>query len=67
MKKTLLMCLVMVFAATSAFAAADEILEGMGKKAMRGVINLVSAPVELPAQIIKGFNNGFEPINNEVG
>jgi len=64
MRKTFLMLFVMVFAATSAFASAEEVVEGMGKKAVRGAVNIVSSPVEFPAQIIKGFQNGFEPIEN---
>jgi len=67
MKKTLLMCLIMVFAVTSAFASSEELLEGMGKKAVRGAVNIISSPIEFPYQIIKGFKNGFEPIENEAG
>lgn len=66
MKKTFLMFFVMVFAATSAFASSEELLEGMGKKAVRGAVNLISAPIEFPAQIIKGFRNGVEPIENQA-
>jgi len=43
------------------------LLGGMKDKAVRGVVNLYSGIIELPVQIYKGYNNGFGPIQNEVG
>jgi len=53
---------VMLIVPTSAYASTDNIVSGMGNKALRGAVNLVTGIVEVPAQIIKGFNNGFEPL-----
>ncbi len=41
-----------------AHAEADSLLEGMGGKLWRGAVNTLTGWVELPAQLVKGWNNG---------
>ena len=51
---------IFAFSATASYAATgEELVEGMGKKLVRGVINTFTGWVEFPAQIIKGYNEGF--------
>ena len=45
-----------------AYASTDNIPEGMGEKAVRGAINLVTGIVEIPMQTYKGYTNGFAGI-----
>lgn len=45
--------------ATTAHAASDNVWDGMVKKLHRGVINTLTGWVEFPAQIVKGYNEGF--------
>lgn len=45
--------------ATTAHAASDYLFEGMMKKLFRGVVNTLTGWVEFPAQIAKGYNEGF--------
>ncbi len=47
---------------TTVYAAADNLLDGMAKKAERGVVNSLTALWEFPMQIYKGFKNG---VNND--
>ena len=49
----------------SAQASTTNIAEGMGHKAVRGGINLVTGVVEIPMQTYKGYTNGLEPIKNK--
>ncbi len=42
-----------------------RIVPAMGKKAVRGVINMATGIVEWPMQTIKGWKNGIGPIKNE--
>lgn len=42
-----------------AYAASDELLDGMVQRLWRGVVNTLTGWVELPAQIVKGYNEGF--------
>ncbi len=65
MKKVLMLVLIMGMMASPVFAS--DIGEGMAKKATRGVVNLFTGIIEFPVQIMKGYNNGFDPIENEVG
>ncbi|MBF0494915.1 MAG: exosortase system-associated protein, TIGR04073 family [Candidatus Omnitrophica bacterium] len=62
MKKLLLtvfVCLAVAFSGTYVYAASDNVAEGMGLKLFRGVVNTFTGWVELPAQIVKGWNKGF--------
>lgn len=43
----------------SSHAASDELFQGMGEKLWRGIVNTLTGWVEFPAQIIKGYNEGF--------
>ena len=52
---------------STAYAATDDIMGGMGQKAIRGMVNLLTGIVEVPVQVYKGCNKGFEPIKNEAG
>ena len=48
--------LVSVFLSSATYAAtADEVLEGMGNKLIRGVVNILTGWVELPMQTYKGL------------
>lgn len=51
---------------SASYAASDNAIEGMAKKAGRGAVNLLTGPVELPAQIIKGATSGFEPMGDNL-
>lgn len=50
---------VLLMSASVAHAASDELLPGMGQKLFRGVVNLLTGWVEIPVQIVKGYNRGF--------
>jgi putative exosortase-associated protein (TIGR04073 family) len=50
--------LALSFTAT-AHADMDEVVSAMGAKLVRGVVNTFTGWVEFPAQIIKGYNEGF--------
>ena len=59
MKKVFLVLFVaVVFSCTTVHAATDDVLVGMGKKLFRGLVNVLTGWVELPAQTIKGYNRG---------
>ena len=47
------------------YAASDDVLPGMGKKALRGGVDMVTDIVELPMQTYKGFHNGLGLIKNK--
>ncbi len=66
MRKLMVIIIAIMMIASTASAADDTIAQGMGKKAVRGFINLVTGIVELPVQIYKGWENGIEPIENEA-
>ena len=57
MKKIAVLALVMAvaFSCSVVHAATEDVLEGMGKKLFRGVANVFTGWIELPAQTIKGF------------
>jgi putative exosortase-associated protein (TIGR04073 family) len=62
MKKVLCVLVAAIFMFSSAVAhaaASDELVTGMGKKLVRGVVNTCTGWIELPAQIAKGYNRGF--------
>lgn len=65
-KKLICVLIMSVFLMTSSvsYAASDEILTGMGKKLFIGVVNVVTGWVEIPAQIVKGYNRGFKGNEN---
>ena len=65
MRKIIILSVLVLFVASAAFASTENIAEGMGKKLVRGAVNAVTSPIELPAQIAKGFKNGVEPIENQ--
>ena len=71
MKKTLLCILtVTLFLVWGSAANADteELLTGMGKKLIRGVVNTFTGWVEIPAQVVKGYNHGLMgDENNKFG
>ena len=47
------------------YAPSDEVLPGMGKKAVRGAVNIVTGIVEWPMQTYKGYTNGLGFIKNK--
>ena len=62
MRKTLvsLLAAVAILVSTAVgHAASDELMEGMVEKLWRGVVNTFTGWIEFPAQIIKGYNEGF--------
>ena len=66
MKKLVILFMATLLITSSAYAATDKIGEGMGEKAVRGAVNLVTGIIELPVQVYKGYDKGFEPIENTV-
>jgi putative exosortase-associated protein (TIGR04073 family) len=44
---------------TTSHAASDELFSGMGEKLWRGIVNTFTGWIEFPAQIIKGYDEGF--------
>jgi putative exosortase-associated protein (TIGR04073 family) len=48
-------------------ATADDmgVPERMGRKALRGAVDVVTGVVEVPMQVYKGYDNGFGPIKNK--
>ena len=48
-------------------ASTTNIPQGMGHKAVRGAVNLVTGIVEVPAQTAKGYKKGFKFIKNNFG
>jgi len=74
MRKLIMIALAVFILTTPAYAeemssdsTGDGIVNGMGQRIVRGAVNLVTGIVEVPAQIIKGFNNGCPHIENELG
>ena len=62
MRKTLIglfAAVVILFSTAVSYAASDELVQGMADKLWRGVVDALTGWVELPAQIIKGYNEGF--------
>lgn len=57
-----------LFLCSTAAAATDDVLGGMGRKFFRGLVNILTGWVELPMQTIKGYNRGC-PLdeNNKIG
>ena len=43
----------------TAYAASDDLVDGMGKKLVRGVVDTFTGWVEFPMQIKKGYDEGF--------
>lgn len=43
----------------TAHAASDELIDGMASKAWHGAVDMLTGWIEFPAQIIKGYNEGF--------
>ncbi|MDP3920683.1 MAG: hypothetical protein Q8R76_07765 [Candidatus Omnitrophota bacterium] len=66
MKKLLILASMLLMTST-AYASTENVAQGMGQKAIRGGVNLVTGIVEVPMQIYKGYQKGFGPIKNEVG
>ncbi len=58
---------VCLLATISAHASSKNVFEGMGKKGVRGAINMVTGVVEIPMQVYKGYHFGFKPIENDFG
>jgi len=50
-----------------AYGANDDIAEGMVNKAGNGIVNMFTGFLEFPVQIVKGYKNGFGPIENTAG
>jgi putative exosortase-associated protein (TIGR04073 family) len=48
-----------LFFISNSHAASEDVLDGMANKFKRGVINTFTGVIEIPAQTIKGYNEGF--------
>ncbi len=57
----------MMGVAAPAHAEGNEIVNGMGKKLVRGFVDTFTGIVEWPVQTYKGWNNGIKFIKNETG
>jgi len=64
MKRILVLTLTALLC-TAAIAEEMTVPQRIGNKAVRGAIDLVTGIVELPMQIVKGYNKGCDPIKNE--
>lgn len=58
--RMVLIVFTLFFSAATAFAASSDLIEGMAAKARRGFIDVCTGWIELPAQIVKGFREGFK-------
>ena len=67
MKKVLNVLIAVVFlvTASTAFAGGEEVMQGMGEKLKRGAVNTFTGWVEVPAQIAKGYKYGFMGKDND--
>ena len=67
MKKVLsaMIVIMFLFSASIVFADGEELLKGMGDKAYRGVVNIFTGWVEIPAQIAKGYKYGWMGEEND--
>ena len=62
MRRGLVLFIVMVAMlalAHNAHASSGEYVDGAASKLIRGIVNVLTGWVELPAQIAKGYNEGF--------
>ncbi|MFH1836619.1 MAG: exosortase system-associated protein, TIGR04073 family [Candidatus Omnitrophota bacterium] len=62
MRKKLICVLVMLIflmSSSVSYAASGDLLTGMGQKLFRGVVNVLTGWIEIPAQIGKGYDRGF--------
>jgi len=66
MRKVLVLALSILLIASSAHAASEDVADGMGKKLIRGVVNIFTGIIEVPVQICKGYHKGFEPLGDGV-
>jgi len=64
MKKLILLVMAICLMTSTAFAATENIKQGMVDKAVNGAVNLVTGIVEVPMQIYKGYNKGLDFIKN---
>ena len=64
MKRAIIIFAACLFLTSSAYAATENIQEGMLNKAVRGGVNLITGIVEVPMQAYKGYENGFDFIKN---
>jgi len=65
MMKHVIVAAILVAGSFSAQAADEEVLPGMAKKLGYGLVDTVTGVVELPVQIMKGYQNGFGPIKHK--
>lgn len=56
---SLLAVVAILLSTAVSYAASNELIEGMVAKLWRGVVNTFTGWVEFPAQIVKGYNEGF--------
>ena len=67
MRKLAALALILLLAVPSSYASTTNISVGMGHKAIRGAIDLVTGIVEVPMQTYKGYKKGFKFIKFTAG
>jgi len=65
MRRILALVFALSLALPCGMASAGPIAEGMGQRAVRGAINLVTGIVEVPVQVYKGYDAGLSVIKNQ--
>lgn len=55
----LVFCIVVSPLGEARAAGTEEFIGGMGEKFVRGIVNIFTGWIEVPAQIIKGYNRGL--------
>ena len=65
MRTFLAVALIISLAIPQTYAATENIGQGMGDKALRGAVNILTGIIELPMQTYKGFNAGHKNIESK--
>lgn len=65
MRRVIALVFALSLALPCGIASAGPIVEGMGQRAVRGVIDIVTGIVEVPVQIYKGYDTGISVIKNK--
>jgi len=67
MKKLVVATVILFLSAVPAWASTMDVPLGMGHKARRGLVNLVTGILEVPMQTVKGYQHGVSFIKNGFG
>jgi putative exosortase-associated protein (TIGR04073 family) len=55
----ILLTIALIFSTTAVYAESQDLMGGMFNKCERGIVDLLSFWVEIPAQVVKGYYKGF--------